>query len=233
MKIESFGEFKLKDVTLISSLPDMGRVGGLVTEHIAKKIGAKIAAKVVLTDKPWVELKDGIIEMPFDEYKLLVDEKSSLVIFTGENQPQEPAMVFELVNFVIDTVQKWGNIKRIISTGGYMPMQKTDGDSVYCVATDQDTLNEMKSYGIKQLGGDVKSITWFNGLVLGIAKLKKISGIGLFGEIYDAENPQHRAAKNIIEKIEKMINISIGTTELKEKILEKPVEAKKDGPGIG
>lgn len=233
MKIETFGQFKLKDITLISSLPDMGRVGGLVTEHIAKKIDAKNAAKVILTDKPWVDLKDGIVEMPFDEYRILVDEKSSLVIFTGENQPQEPGMVFELVNFVIDTVQKWGNIKKVISTGGYMPMQKSDGDSVYCVATDYATLEEMKSYGIKQLGSDVKSITWFNGLVLGIAKMKNISGIGLFGEIHDAENPQHRAAKNIIEKIERMINIAIGTDELKEKILEKPVETKKDGPGIG
>lgn len=231
MKIDLFGDFKLKDIVLVASLPDMGRVGGLVSAHIAKKTLAKDAAKVVLSDKPWVNQVDGLVEVPFDEYKILVDERNALVIFTGENQPQEPNAVFELVDFVIDTVQKFGNIRLIISTGGYLPLQKTDGDQVYGVATDQKLLQSLKPHGIKTLSNDVKSITWFNGLVLGAAKNRNIDGIGLFGEIIDPEAPQHRAAKNIINKIEKILKIQINTDELQ--IAEKPPELKKDGPGIG
>lgn len=233
MKVEAIRDYSLGELTLIASLPDMGRVGGLVTEHIAKKSGASDAAKVVLTDKPWINHKDGIIETPFDEYRILVDEKNSLVIFTGENQPQEPDMVFQLVSFVMDTVEKWGKIKTVISTGGYMPMQKSDGEAVYCIATDPSTLEEVKKHGVQVLGNDVKSVTWFNGLVLGAAKMRGIRGIGLFGEIYDPETPQHRAAKNIISKIESILNIQIGTAELDEKIVERPAEMKKEGPGIG
>ncbi len=232
MKAEFFGNFKLKDIVLISSLPDMGRVGGLVTEHIAKKIAAVDAAKLILTDKPWVNHKDGLIELPKDEYKILVDEKNSLVIFTGDNQPQEPNTVSELVNFVVDTVEKFGKIKMIISTGGYMPFQKSNCDAVYGVATNIKLLEMLKSYGINSLLNDVKSITWFNGLILGAAKNKDIDGIGLFGEIYDPETPQHGAAKNIIHKIEKILRLQIDTNELQQKIV-KPVEMKKDGPGIG
>ncbi|HXW02362.1 MAG TPA: PAC2 family protein [Candidatus Nitrosotenuis sp.] len=231
MKIDLFGDFKLKDIVLIASLPDMGRVGGLVSAHIAKKTLAKDAARVILSDKPWVNQVDGLVEVPSDEYKILVDEKNSLVIFTGENQPQEPNAVFELVDFVIDTVQKFGNIRLIISSGGYLPMQKTDGDQVYGVATDQKLLESLKPHGVKTLSNDVKSITWFNGLVLGAAKNKNIDGIGLFGEIFDPEAPQHRTAKNIINKIEKILKIQIDTDELQ--IAEKPSEPKKDGPGIG
>lgn len=231
MKIEFFGDFKLKDIVLISSLPDMGRVGGLVTQHIAKKIAVKEAAKVVLSDKPWVNLKDGLVELPFDEYKFLVDEKNSLVIFTGENQPQESNAVFDLVNFVVDTAQRWGKIKLIISTGGYLPLQKSDGSEVYGVATSSKLLEMLKSHGVRLLSNDVKSITWFNGLVLGVAKNKNIDGIGLFGEIYDPESPQHKAAKNIINKIEKILKIQINTDELQ--VAEKPLELKKEGPGIG
>lgn len=231
MKIDLFGDFKLKDIVLVASLPDMGRVGGLVSAHIAKKTLAKNAAKAVLSDKPWVNQVDGLVEVPFDEYKILVDEKNSLVIFTGENQPQEPNAVFELVDFVIDIVQKFGNIRLIISTGGYLPLQKTDGDQVYGVATDQKLLESLKPHGIKTLSNDVKSITWFNGLVLGAAKNRNIDGIGLFGEIIDPEAPQHRAAKNIINKIEKILKIQINTDELQ--IAEKAPELKKDGPGIG
>jgi proteasome assembly chaperone (PAC2) family protein len=119
----------------------------------------------------------------------------------------------------------------IISTGGYLPLQKTDGDQVYGVATDQKLLESLKPHGVKTLSNDVKSITWFNGLILGAAKNKNIDGIGLFGEIIDPEAPQHRAAKNIINKIEKILKIQINTDELQ--IAEKPSEFKKDGPGIG
>lgn len=231
MKTEFFGEFKLNDIVLISSLPDLGRVGGLVSAYIAKKTSAKEAAKAILSDKPWVEHKDGVIEQPADEYRILVDEKNSLVIFTGENQPQEPSMVFDLVNFVVDTVQRWGNIKLIISTGGYLPMQKSDENGVFGVATSAELFETIKQYGIRLLPNEVKSITWFNGLVLGAAKNKNIDGIGLFGEIYDPETPQHKAAKNIINKIEKILNIQIDTSELQ--VVEKPPETKKEGPGIG
>ncbi|HSA98039.1 MAG TPA: hypothetical protein VLF17_03075, partial [Candidatus Nitrosotenuis sp.] len=96
MQVEVIENFKIKDIVLISSLPDMGKVGGLVTQHIAKKVSARTAAKIILADKPWVNHKDGLVELPHDEYKLLVDEKNSLVIFTGENQPQEPNTVFDL-----------------------------------------------------------------------------------------------------------------------------------------
>ena len=41
MKIEKIEDFSLKDITLISSLPDMGRVGGLVTQHLSKKLSSK------------------------------------------------------------------------------------------------------------------------------------------------------------------------------------------------
>jgi proteasome assembly chaperone (PAC2) family protein len=233
MKVEFFGDHKLNDITLIAALPDMGRVGGLVSEHIAKKMNAKDAAKVIFLDKPWVNHKDGLIELPADEYNLKIDAKNSLVIFSGENQPQEPNAVFDLVNFVVDTVQKWGKIKTIISAGGYMPLQNSSGNGVFGVVTNEELLDILKSYDIKLLSNDVKSITWFNGLVLGIAKSRNIDGIGLFGEIYDAETPQHKATKNIVEKIAMILKIQINTDELQEKIIEKPIELKKDGPGIG
>ena len=83
------------------------------------------------------------------------------------------------------------------------------------------------------LGDDVKSITWFNGLVLGVAKNKNINGVGLFGEIYDADLPQHKAAKNIINTIGELLKLEINTDELEQKIIDQPIEIKKEAPGIG
>jgi proteasome assembly chaperone (PAC2) family protein len=233
MKVNKIQDFKLKDIILISSLPDMGKVGGLVTQHLTKKLETKKSAQIILADKPWVNLKDGLVELPQDEYSLTVDEKNSIVVFNGVNQPQEPRTVFEIVNTVLDIVSKMGNIKMLISAGGYLPSESGKGTLVYGVATNSHSIDILKSYDVKPLSSEVKSITWFNGVILGIAKSRNIDGVGLFGEIVDAESPQYKAASNILKVIEKILQIKIDTKELDEKIIEQPVEIKKEGPGIG
>jgi uncharacterized protein len=233
MEIKNIHQYKLKDIILISSLPDMGKVGGLVTQHISKKLEAKKAAQMFLADKPWINIKDGLIKLPTDEYFLAVDEKNSIVIFTGENQPQEPSTVFKIANKVIDTVSQMGNIKMVISAGGYLPSEIGNGNGVYGVATNSSSMNLLKSNNVKPLSAEVKSITWFNGVILGITKNKDIDGIGLFGEIIDTESPQYKAASNILKVISKILNIEIETKELDEKIVDQPIENIKEGPGIG
>ena len=233
MEIKNIQEYKLKDIILISSLPDMGKVGGLVTQHISKKLESKKATQMFLADKPWVNIKDGLVSMPTDEYFLTVDEKNSIVIFTGENQPQEPGTVFKIANEVLDNVSKMGNIKMVITAGGYLPSEVGKGDTVYGVATNSSSLDLLKSNNVKPLSSEVKSITWFNGVILGISKSKNIDGVGLFGEIVDAESPQYKAASNILKVIGKILKIEIETKELDDKIIEKPEEIKKEGPGIG
>lgn len=233
METKNLQDFKLKDIILISALPDMGKVGGLVTSHLAKVLNTKTAAKLILTDKPWIQQKKGLIDTPFDEYELSVNEKKSIVVFTGMNQPQEPQTVMDMAKSVLSIVSKMGNIKLVISAGGYMPVEEKDSDGVYGVATNQKSLDVLKSIQINPLGSDVNSITWFNGLILGQAKKQGIDGIGFFGEISESNSPQHKAARNIIKKIGKILKIEINTIELEDKIIEPPTEIKKDGPGIG
>lgn len=233
MKVEIIQDFNLRDIVLISSLPDMGKVGGLVTQHLARKLKTKQAAKIFLEDKPWVNLKKGLIELPHDEYVLTVDEKNSVVIFTGENQPQEPGSVFDIVKSVLSTVSKMGNIRMVISAGGYLPSENVNGIGVFGVATNPNSLDLLGSFNIKPLASEVNTITWFNGLILGVAKKQNIDGIGLFGQITDPEMPQYKAASKIINVIEKILKIKISTAELDEKVVDSQVEVKKEGPGIG
>lgn len=232
MKIEKIQDFSLKDIILVSSLPDMGKVGGLVTEHLAKKLGTKVSSKITLSDKPWVEHKSGVIDLPKDEYTLSVDEKNSVVVFTGKNQPQDPKNVFEMVDYVLDEASKMGSIKMVISSGGYFPREKKD-DQVFGVATNQKVLSLLKLYNIPFLDSDVNSITWFNGLILGHAKIRNIDGVGLFGQIEDTETPQYKAASNIVKIISRILSVEINTKELDENISEKPKETKKSSPGVG
>jgi predicted ATP-grasp superfamily ATP-dependent carboligase len=233
METKNLQDFKLKDIVLISALPDMGKVGGLVTSHLAKTLNTKVAAKLILTDKPWIQQKNGLIDIPFDEYSLSVNEEKSIVVFTGKNQPQEPQTVFDMARSVLSLVSKMGNIKLVISAGGYLPIEEKDNDAVYGVATNSKSLEILKSVDVKALGSDVNSITWFNGLILGQAKKQGIDGIGLFGEISDSNSPQHKAAGNIVKKIGKILGMEINTSELEDKVVKVSTKIKKEGPGIG
>ena len=56
-------------------------------------------------------------------------------------------------------------------------------------------------------------ITGFNGLILGYAKLNGINGIGLYGELLEPRIPQYRAAKTIIETLEKLTYQKLGSTK--------------------
>lgn len=232
MKVEKKQDFKLNDITIIASLPDMGRVGGIVTQHISKKLPMELTYKITISDKPWINQKDGIINVPKDEYNIFVNKENSIVVFTGNNQPQEPKTVFELTNKVISSIQELGNIKLIISSGGYLP-QDSEGSRVFGIVTDEKLKKVLNENKVETLGSDVNSITWFNGLILGKAKDLDIDGIGLFGEILDTDTPQIQAAVNVIKKIEKMIGVKIDTKELAEKIPKEPTEKESRQPGIG
>ena len=89
MNVEKINDFVLDDFVLISSLPDMGKVGGIVSKHLTKELETKEALKIILSDKPWINQKNGIIDVPHDEYTISVNKEKTDVIFTGENQPQE------------------------------------------------------------------------------------------------------------------------------------------------
>ncbi len=217
MEVIKINEFSLKDVILISSLPDMGKVGGLVTQHLLKHFNAKPSLRIIISDKPWVNQKNGLINIPKDEYLLSVDEKTNLVIFSGNNQPQEPSTVIELAERIISETKNIGKIKMVITTGGYMPVEHSENNSVFGVATNEKSIELLKQNKIPLLGNEVSSITWFNGLIMGKALENNIDAIGLFGEISDTDSEQFKAASNVVKKIQEFIKLAIDTDDLDKK----------------
>ena len=233
MYIKKIKDFSLNEIVLISSLPDMGKVGGLVTQHLKKVLNTKDAAKIILHDKPWINQKNGIIEYPIDEYHISVDDEKKIVIFTGNSQPQESPTVIELTNKLLTAVKEFGKIKLVITAGGYLPNDKDSTENIFGVATNTKSLDLLKNHDVGPLNKEVNSITWFNGLILGQAKDNDIDGIGLFGKIDDPESPQYKAASNIVKKIGEILEIKIDTKDLDDKIIEPVIEEEKQSPGIG
>ena len=196
------------DIILIAALPDMGKVGGLVSSYLARELDTNLVASIESKEKPWVIYKDGVAKLHADLYHIYSDDKNSIMIFTGNTQPQEGFEVFRLCNILIELVKSFGNIKRIYTAGGYLKEQ-VDEPKVYGAVNEPKLLSILDKFGILTLGGEISTITWFNGLILGIADEHDIDAIGLFAEIDNPHIEQPRAAKNIIKILTRMINDEI------------------------
>lgn len=76
LKLKQIESVKMDDMILIASLPDMGRVGGLVSNFLAKQLGAKLVAEIESIEKPWVVHQNGLANLHLDKYKIFADKEN-------------------------------------------------------------------------------------------------------------------------------------------------------------
>jgi uncharacterized protein len=239
MKLEKIKEFKEEEFSVFASLPDMGRVGGLVSSFLAQNLKCEQVAEVTASDKPWVAYADGVVKSASDAYKIFYDRDHKLLIFTGESQPQDPGQLYELCNAFLDYACSAGRVRRLYGAGGYLRDQLAGAPRVCGVVNKPALKKVLDGAGIEPVGNEITSITWFNGIVLGLAAERDIDAIGLFGEIAETTVPQPLAAKSILSAFSRLENIALDIKKLDsqyESILEEMQNKKeptKFGPGIG
>jgi proteasome assembly chaperone (PAC2) family protein len=239
MKLEKIKEFKEDEFSVFASLPDMGRVGGLVSSFLAQNLKCEQVAEMTASDKPWVAYADGVVKNASDMYKIFYDKEHKLLIFTGESQPQDPGQLYGLCNALLDYTSSAGSVRRLYGAGGYLRDQLAGAPRVCGVVNRPELKKVLDSAGIEPVGNEITSITWFNGIVLGLAAERGIDAIGLFGEISETTVPQPLAAKSILSAFSRLENIALDIKKLDrqyESILEEMQNKKeptKFGPGIG
>lgn len=239
MKARVIRQIKEEEFAVFASLPDMGKVGGLVSSFLAQNLKCEQVAEITSSDKPWVSYSDGVVKSTSDTYRIYYDPNHKLLIFTGESQPQDSAHLYSLCNAFLDYATSVGKISRLYGAGGYLREQLTGAPRVCGVVNKPALKKTLDKAGIDFVGNEITSITWFNGTILGLAAERGIDAIGLFGEIAESAVPQPLAAKSILLAFSKLEKIPLDTKSLDrqyESILEemqKNKEPKKFGPGIG
>lgn len=239
IRIDRLKDVKADEFTVFASLPDMGRVGGLVSSFLSSYLKTERVAEMTSSDRPWVSYADGVVKSSGDKYNISYDERHKLMVFTGESQPQDPVELHRLCGMLLDYFQSLGKVTRLYAAGGYLREQVTGAPRACGVVNKPELKKVLSRAGIEFVGNEITSITWFNGLILGLAAEREIDAIGLFGEIAETTVQQPLAAKTIILAFSKLENISIDTKPLDrhyESILEEiqnKKEPQKFGSGIG
>ena len=211
LKVEILRKKKVDSFRIFASLPDMGRVGGLVSSFLASNLETEHIANIISNPKPWVNVKDGVIESTRDIYKIYFSDREKLLILTGEMQPEDHRELLELCNTFLDFCSSIGDVKRLYTAGGSLNEMLTGEPRVVGVATKPQLKEILVNSDVDTLGSEFTTITWFNGLILGMASDRNIEAIGFYGEISDKSLPQPLAAKSIVKAFAKIEHLSIST----------------------
>lgn len=245
LSIDIEKKLTLENFIVFASLPDIGKVGGLVSEFLVKELQAEKFGEIRILEKPWVKNDKGIVTPVVDIFGLFVNMEKKIIVLTGKEQPQDPNNLFKLVINFLNLLKDIGSPRLIYTSGGYYQPQLTESPKVYGISNNETLNTSLKEQGINLFDNEIEIITWFNGIILGIAKEMDIKAVGLFGEISETNERQPLAAKAIIKIFSKLENISINTekfdndyeNQILEKIKDKDRNSNKSnnrfsGPGI-
>ncbi len=213
-------QIEAKDPILIEGLPGMGMVGRIATRYLIKQLGAQRFAELYSPHFPYYILvnKKGNVRLLRSEFYFWKNPKgpNDLLFLIGDSQAQTIEGQYEVTNSILDFAQKL-RTKTVITIGGFR-QEAQDTPRVMAVATNSELLKRaLEAQAISSPAGN--PIVGTAGLLLGLAKFKKIDALCLLGETrgYLADPA---AAKSVLDKLQKIIGFEVDLAGLDSQILK-------------
>lgn len=221
---------KLHSPILIAGLPDSGRVAKIVLDYLVKTLKA-LPLGYLHSDylPPRVLLKpDGTPELMKHEFYYWVNSVeggNDLVLYTGDAQPILPEGAFRLSEAVVDLAERLG-VGTLITVGAFITGRISDNPKVYGAASESDLVKELKALDVQII--DSGAVTWMNGLIPGLAKVRNLKGLFLSGET-SGFMVDPRAAMIILRVLIRKFGLQIEMKELEDQAKEIDDALKKGG----
>ncbi len=183
-KIIVSNKVTLKNPLLIEGLPGVGNVGRIAAGYLVNELKMKQFAELYSPHFfPLVILhEDGVAHMLKNEFYYLKRAKRDIIILTGDTQSISPEGHYDVVNTILDFVQKLG-VKEILTLGGFAEGTVVQKPRIIGAVNRPELLTKYKKYGIDfGAGQTVGTIVGASGLLLGMGRLRNIDGVCLMGE---------------------------------------------------
>jgi uncharacterized protein (TIGR00162 family) len=216
--IKELATVDLDNSILIEGLPGLGLVGKIATRYLIKRLEAERFAYLYSPHFPYFVLvnKKGSVRLlrgTFYSWKNK-DGKNDIMLFTGDSQAQTIEGQYEISDNLVDFAKRH-NAKAIVTVGGYR-MESKDKPKVVAAATNQELLNRALKAGaiVSPVGNPIVGTA---GLILGLARFKRIDALCLLGETR-GYLPDPNAAKSVLEVLQALLGIDVNLTGLDEEI---------------
>lgn len=198
----------LKKPILIAAMQDMANVASIVVDFINKNLKMHLFRYVSVPYPDYVIDKGGYID--FQQQRWEYRYGNDLMIFGGgTGQPQTNKELYELCKDVIDVAKAY-SAQLIYTVGAFHTNRKIGKEpKTFFAATSKELAEKIEKLGLEATPGS-SVITGFNGLILGLAKMNELQGIGLYGEINEPRISQYRTAKSVLQTLEKLTYTKFG-----------------------
>ena len=225
-KIDQIGKKpKLHSPIMIEGLPGIGNVGKVAVDFLIDELNAKKIYEITSYSFPHSVFvnEDNLVELPMVEifYKKFDGKKSDLILLGGDVQPIDEVSSYEFSEKILDIFEQF-NGTEIITLGGIGLAEVPKKPKVYCTGNNKKIIQKYKNGMVNdKLYGIVGPIVGVSGLLLGLAKRRKIDAISFLAETYG--HPMYLGIKGAIELLkvfDKKLNLKINMKKLHEEIKE-------------
>jgi uncharacterized protein (TIGR00162 family) len=216
--VKELRKVKLKNPILLEGFPGLGMVGSIATQYFARQLKAHKLATLYSPHFPYHVLvnKKGSARLLRGEFYYWKNEtgENDLIFLTGDSQPQTIEGQFEVANTILDFAGE-KKVKTIITVGGYRN-EVEETPKVVVVSTNPELFE--KALKAKAVSSDVGTpIVGTAGLLVGLAKFRKLDAICLLGETR-GYLPDPKTAKSVIEILQEILGVKVDLEELDKEI---------------
>jgi uncharacterized protein (TIGR00162 family) len=216
--IKELANVELKNPILVEGFPGLGMVGSIATKYLVKQLKAQKLAVLHSPHFPYHVLVDkkGGARLLRGEFYFLKNEtgENDFIFLTGDSQSQTIEGQFEVANSILDFAEK-KKVKIVITIGGYR--NEFEGTpNVVAVSTNPVLLE--KALNAKAVSSEAGTpIVGTAGLLLGLAKFRKMDALCLLGETR-GYLPDPKTAKTVIEILQGLLGLDVDLKGLDEDI---------------
>jgi hypothetical protein len=250
--ISFFKKPRLNNPILIVAWPGMGEVALRSASYLVDKLKFEAFAALSSADYFYPTasiIKKGILNtkgLPQNYFyywknpNIKVNPKvtaNDLIIFLSNTQP-DLARAADYADSILEVARLY-RARLIVSFAAIpVPIDHTQMPGVWFAATSKELFKHLQNYNLKMMSEG--EISGMNGLFLGLAKKDGFPGFCLLGEIpiytIQIENP--RAVFAILERLNRILNLSLDLRELRNQAefiegeINKLVDYLKEGIGL-
>jgi len=216
--IKELANVELKNPILIEGFPGLGMVGSIATKYLVKQLKAKKFAVLYSPHFPYhvIVNKKGSARLLRGEFYFWKNEtgENDFIFLVGDSQPQTIEGQFEVANSILDFLEK-KKVKTIVTIGGYR--NEVEGTPNVVAVSTSSVLFE-KALKAKALSSEAGTpIVGTAGLLLGLAKFRKMDAVCLLGETR-GYLPDPKTAKSVIDVLQNLIDVTVDLKGLDEEI---------------
>lgn len=214
---------KLKDPVLIEGLPGIGNVGKVAVDFIIDELKAKKIYELFSYTFPHSVFvnEDHLVELPSIEIYHAKLKKHDILLLAGDVQPIDEVSCYEFSEKILDILKEFKGGK-VITLGGIGLQDVPKKPKVYCTGNSKKAVDALVSKEVnKNLHGVVGPIVGVSGLLLGLAKKRKMDALCLLSETYG--HPMYlgvKGARAVLKVLNEHLKLGINLKDLDKEIKE-------------